>query len=100
MGEEKAQPYLADQIKEKMICVGLATLLVILSFTPALGVEECRSDRDCARRELCNCAWDQHHRECKNVGICVECQEDRDCPRRELFIERVLCEGGGLQVQL
>merc|ERR1712210_66508 len=93
---EKAQPCLADQIKEKMIFVGLATLLVVLSFTPALGVEEGRSDRDCARRELCNCVWDQHHRECKNVGICVECQEDRDCPRRESCSSRGFCvrEGG------
>ena len=34
--------------------------------------------------QICNCAWDNQRRECRNLGFCVECREDRNCRTGEV----------------
>merc|ERR1712212_262400 len=68
------------QDRKTMMFLGIAIVtLATACFTPAFGMQECRADEDCGRWEICNCAWDDQRRECRNLGFCVECREDRNC---------------------
>jgi len=73
-----------------MTFLGLVTL-AITCFTSAYGLQECRADRDCGRFEICNCAWDNQRRECKNIGFCLECREDRNCRSGERCSSSGVC---------
>jgi len=73
-----------------MMFLGLTTL-AIACFTPAFGLQECSVDRDCGRFEICNCAWDNQLRECKNMGFCVGCREDRNCRSGERCSSSGVC---------
>jgi len=41
--------------------------------------------------QICNCAWDNQRRECRNLGFCVECREDRNCRTGERCSSSGVC---------